>query len=103
MVKNMNLFSANHDEKCPCDGCLMWIMCRQKRFKRFQFCEEICSYLGFESFDRAEEGPHNSEKHFRNYPIFFSTLKPLYWIYQPWPIYCSRRIIDYMIVQCQKD
>jgi hypothetical protein len=70
--------------KCPCEGCIVWIFCRQQRFAQFRFCEDLSNFLGFRG-KKDQEYPLNIEMHMTNYPIFYKCLKPIKWRYKHWP------------------
>ena len=78
----MSLFHADK-MKCPCEGCIVWTFCRQKKFSEFRYCDEISHYLGFEG-KPDQLYPLDIKMHMRNYPKFYKCLKPTQWKYSHW-------------------
>jgi len=77
-------------EECPCKTCLFIFGCRRKKYFQFDYCVSIKKYLGFEP-------RKNIRKHYRNFPNFYETLKPIYWSYRKWPKGHSQEKKDYCV------
>lgn len=80
------------NQKCPCENCLVKICCRLKPFRKLRYCDALSEFLGFLPRD-------NIKKHFKNFPRFHDTLKPIHWTYSRWPEDHKRKDKDYKIIQ----
>ena len=101
MERSLNLLPVNKKDvkmQCPCENCIVRVLCRRKKFDSFRFCKEISIYLGFEGREN-QDLPANIKIHIKNYPKFYKCLKPINWKYKKWPLGHERRRKDYQIIK----